>query len=31
VNPLHPVDILVCVLFGVVFSMAPVGAFFKKA
>ncbi|MBU6153151.1 MAG: cation-translocating P-type ATPase [Bdellovibrionales bacterium] len=31
VNPLHPVDILVCVLFGVIFSMAPIRAIFKKA
>jgi len=29
VNPLHPVDLLVCAVFGVVFSMSPVRGIFK--
>jgi Ca2+-transporting ATPase len=31
VNPLHPVDLMVCALFGVVFSMTPVRAIFKNS
>jgi Ca2+-transporting ATPase len=31
VNPLHPVDLMVCALLGVVFSMAPTRAIFKNS
>jgi Ca2+-transporting ATPase len=31
VNPLHPVDLLVCALFGIVFSMAPTRAIFRNS
>ena len=29
VNPLHPVDLVVCALFGVIFALAPVRALFR--